>query len=74
MMKSRRVSPRSCIKFVSGVCDLAEEFQSRGVGGTKGSECGCNKLVSSGFYIGSMLIDFHAFTGSDYANCVFNDY
>ena len=65
MMESRRVSPRSCIKFVPGMRDLAEEFQSRRVGGTKGSECGCNKLVSSSFYVGSMLVNFHAFTGSN---------
>ena len=61
MMESRRVSPRSCIKFVPGVRDVAEEFQSRRVGGTKGSECGCNKLISSSFYVGGVFVDFHAF-------------
>ena len=66
MMESRRVSPRSCIKFVSGVCDLAEEFQSRRVGGTKRSECGCNKLVSSSFYVGGMFVDFHSFIPCNY--------
>ena len=31
MMEPRRVSPRSCVEFVSGVRDLAEKFQGRGV-------------------------------------------
>ena len=43
MVKSRRVSPRSCIELVSGMRDLAEEFQSGGVRSSNGSECGCKK-------------------------------
>ena len=60
VVESRRVSPCSGVELVSGVCNLAEEFQSGRVGGTKGSECGCNKLISSSFYVGGVFIDFHA--------------
>mgnify|MGYP004257858199 CR=1 FL=1 len=65
MMESRRVSPCGGVELVSGVRNLAKEFQSRRVRGAKGSESGCNKLVASGFYVGGMLVNFHAFTGSN---------
>ena len=65
MVKPRRVSPCSGVELVSGVRNPAEEFYSGRVRGTKGSECGCNKLVPSGFYVGGMLVNFHAFTGSN---------
>ena len=65
MVESRRVSSCGDVELVPGVRDLSEEFQSGRVRGTKGSECGCNKLVASGFYVGGMLVIFHAFTGSD---------
>ena len=61
MMESRRVSPRGCVKFVSCVRDLAEEFQGGGVRGSKGGECRCKELVAGGFYIGCMFVNFYAF-------------
>ena len=66
MVEPRRVSPSGSVELVTGVCNLAEEFQSRRVGGTKGSECGCNELVSSSFYVGGMFVYFHAFIPCNY--------
>ena len=61
MVEARRISSCGGVELVPGVCYLAEEFQSRRVGGTKGGECGCNEFVASSFYIGGMFIDFRAF-------------
>ena len=61
MMESWRVSSRGCVKFVPCVRDLAEEFQGRGVRGSKGGERRCKELVAGGFYIGCMFVNFYAF-------------
>ena len=66
MVESRRVSPRSCIEFVPGVRDLSEEFQGRGVRGSKGGECGCNKLVTCSLHVCSMFMNFYTFASPNY--------
>ena len=66
MVEARRISSCGGVELVPGVCYLAEEFQSRRVGGTKGSERGCNELVSSSFYVGGMFVYFHAFIPCNY--------
>ena len=65
MVKSRRVSPRGCIELVSGVRDLAEKFQGRGVRGSKGGECGCKKLVAGSLHICSVFVNFYTFACSN---------
>ena len=66
MVEARRVSPCSGVELVTGVCNLAEEFQSRRVGGTKGSECGCNKLVTCSLHVCSMFMNFYTFASPNY--------
>ena len=61
MVKPWHVTACSRVQLVPGVCYLTKEFQSRRVRGSKGSESGCNELVASIFYVGSILVNLDTF-------------